>query len=133
MTDAQRTLASLSAKRGDLEKVLDRLAAEAGVLMVLLVRRDGAPVLERGSMMRSPETVSPLSSVAMGALETIVAEFGDPSVPLVQAETKQHRLMVVAASEELLVVAVAEARLAAATLHAKLNDAAKAIAGAIAG
>lgn len=98
----------MAEKQQLIEAVLDNVVARKGTIGALLVRRDGVCAAARGPRSVGPETLSAMTAVAFGAAEVALAEFARGTLVRFQAESKKHRLVALAATDELLLVAVLE-------------------------
>lgn len=97
-----------------LQKTLDGLVAEDGVLGSALVSRDGIPVLSSFSQRLDQRTFSILVEGAMvatlmGAAEEAMEELEAGEIEHITIETAEFRMIILGASPDLLFLAITDA------------------------
>lgn len=116
-----------------LERVLEDVSAQDGVLGAAIVSRDGICVKSAGRLNLNRETFSAMGATVMGAAEIALSDVDGGRARVVVAQTEKARMVLVGATPELLVVAYASADAPLDGLMRRMEDAAATVASAVSG
>lgn len=96
----------MKGKPSRFDEPLKSLSSKRGIVGSVLVTRDGFCTLNSCSSLLAPETFSAMSAALVGAAELALAELGSLRAPRVLVEGDKHKLIAVAATDDLLLFAV---------------------------
>jgi uncharacterized protein len=94
--------------REHLQGVLTKILAESGVKGVVLVRRDGIPVMDAFHAPMDAETFSAMAATIVGAADVAVAEVMGGAIAWTLVNAARARLALAAVTQELVLVVVTE-------------------------
>lgn len=95
-------------RQARLERLLQDIAAEKGILGAAIVSRDGLSVKAIGRLDLHRETFSAMTATVMGATEIAMRELDAGKVRTIVASTEMFKMILVGATQDLLLVVHAQ-------------------------
>jgi hypothetical protein len=109
--------------RQEMQTRLERVMQADGVQGIVLVSRDGIPVVEVLKRPLNQEMFAAMSAMMMGAAETAVAELGEKAPHHLIIETEGTKILIRGATDDLLLVVLGAPDMDAAALKPHLETA----------